>query len=205
MDKINIKFIYNDYEYCYRIPENFNWFEMYRTKKFTDKFYVYESIIYNDGNIFQNAYMTINSPDIIDLSYRTEKQRESIMNDFIKTLIINNGKNDISLTFANKLNININDVFNYEYSMSIRDFLFEMFDEVNSVVKIKDEIIIEAENILNNNPYNILEIEKKEYSNEDLSKLFNDKMNKLLDAYNTIKKENVKSLKFIKNDENNKK
>ena len=30
-------------------------------------------------------------------------------------------------------------------------------------------------------------------------------MNKLLDAYNTIKKENVKSLKFIKNDENNKK
>ena len=96
-------------------------------------------------------------------------------------------------------------MFNYEYSMSIKDFLFEMFDEVNSIVKIKDEIILETENILNNNPYNILGIEEKEYSNEDLSKLFNDKMNKLLDAYNTIKKEKVKSLKFIKNDENNKK
>ena len=95
-------------------------------------------------------------------------------------------------------------MFNYEYSMSIKDFLFEMFDEVSSVVKIKEEIIIEAENVLNSNPYNILGIEEKEYSNEDLSKLFNDKMNKLLDAYNTIKKENVKSLKFIKNDENKK-
>lgn len=197
MDKINIKFIYNDYDYCYRVPNNFNWFEMYRIKKITDKFYVYESIIYNEGKIFLNAFMTLNS-NIIDLAYRTEQQRESMMNDFIKALIINEGKNDISLTFANKLNININDVFNYEYSINIKDFLFEMIDEVSNYSKIKDNIIIDAESILNNNPYNILGIEEKEYSKEDLSKIFNDKMNKILDAYNTIKKENEKMLKKIR-------
>ena len=76
------------------------------TKKFTDNFYVYESIIYNDGKIFLEAYMSLDFPDIIDLSYRTEKQRQSMINDFIRILI----KKDINIIWQKlllHLNLNI--------------------------------------------------------------------------------------------------
>ena len=186
MDKINLKFNYKDYNYCYRVPDNFNWFQMYRTKRFTEKFSVY-------GKIFLEAYMSLDLPDIIDLSYRTEHQRKSMMNDFIRALIINKIDNDIIYTFAKKLDIKVDSVWSYNYSTNIKDFLFKTFEEMNNNYKIKDNTITDIENIFNNNPYNILGIEEKEYSNEDLSNIFNNKMNKLLDAYNTIKKKMIKN------------
>jgi len=197
MDKINIKFNYNDYEYCYRVPTDFDWFEMKRIKRFTDKLYVLENVIYNRGKIFLHAFISLKLPDIIDLSYRTEKQRQSMINDFIRVLINKEGKSDITLTFANKLNINVDNVFNYDYSMNIDEFLTEIFEEMNNDSEIKNNIINDAENIINNNPYNVLGIEEKEYSNEELVNIFNNKMDSLLDAYNAIKKGN-KILKKIK-------
>ena len=198
MDKINVKFNYKDYNYCYRVPDSFNWFQMYRTKRFTEKFSVYECIIYNDGKIFLEAYMSLHSLGIIDLSYRKEHQRESMMNDFIRALIINKIDNDIIYTFAKKLDIKVDSVLSYDYSTNIKDFLIGVFEEMDNNYKLKANTITDIENIFNNNPYNILGIEEKEYSNEDLSNIFNNKMNKLLDAYNTIKKENDKKLKKIK-------
>jgi len=81
--------------------------------------------------------------------------------------------------------------------MNIDEFLTEIFEEMNNDSEIKNNIINDAENIINNNPYNVLGIEEKEYSNEELVNIFNNKMDSLLDAYNAIKKGN-KILKKIK-------
>lgn len=188
MDKINIKFTYNDFKYCYRVPENLNWFEMFRFKKITEEFHLSEYIIYNEGKILLEAFIA-SKDNIIDFSYRTLKQRRSILYEFIKTLIMNKVDYNIILKFANKLDIDINEVLNYDYSMNATDFFNLMSKDVSKYESTKNNIINEVENIINNNSYNVLGIEEKEYSKEELSHIFNNKMNLMLDAYNSIKKE----------------
>ena len=170
MDKIKIEFEEGNCEYCYRVPTDFNWFEMSRHINKSQSI-LSEYIIYNDGRLFFDKFIIKENKKIVcDMS---SEEKFNLKKVFIKKLILHEGITPITCAYAKYLKVNLEEAV-------------QTYDT--------DTILFESDfksNNADNNPYEILGISKGEYSKEELLKVVESKINNILDAYNTIVKQKL--------------
>lgn len=164
MDKINIEFKEGNCKYCFRIPNDFNWFEMSR-HIYSSQYKLSEYIAYNNGKVFFDKFI-IQENKKIDCEILS-KEQNNLKNVFIKKLIQHEGITPISCAFAKYLNVNLEEAIH-------------AYDT--------DTILFENDFIFNytNNPYDILGIKEDSYTKEELLKIVESRINNILDAYNII-------------------
>ncbi len=167
MDKIKIEFSNSNFEYCYRIPKNFSWFEMSRFIK-ESSYKLCEHIIYNEGKLFFDKWILVDREKVeFNMSYDEQSNLKKI---FLKKLIEHEGITPVTCAFAKSLKVKIEEAM---YAVDIETNLYK-----NKTMYF-------------DNPYDILGIKEDEYTKEELLKIVESRINKILDAYNSIVKQKL--------------
>lgn len=171
MDKIKIEFSCSNFEYCFRVPSNFRWFEMSRFLK-ESSYKLCEHIIYNDGRLFFDKWVFVDKEKVeFNMSYDEQSNLKKI---FLKKLIEHEGITPITIAFVKALKIDIED------AMSIVDIESDLFNKKIVTFDINSD-----------NPYEVLGINEGQYSKEELLEIVESRINNILDAYNSIVKQKL--------------
>lgn len=171
MDKIKIKFSEGNCDYCFRVPTDFNWFEMSRHIKKT-QCELSEYIIYNNGRVIFDIFIFFGKEKIVcDI---LSEEQNNLKKIFIKKIVQHEGITPVSCAFAKYLKVSLEDAMNaYDNDRILYENNFGFIDADTD------------------NPYDILGISEKEYTKDELLKIVEKRINNILDAYNSIIKQKL--------------
>lgn len=151
MDKINIKFNDNKFDYEIRVPNDFNWFEIKRYSNYSDSNYDVIHIINNKGNSIVYSY-GINKRKKITHQI-TEEEKDKIIKNILIHIINYIGFNSLTAVLVSKFGYDVNYLMK---KLKEKNYL-SYDDEYNLIERIEEKIIDGVEcresilNLLDNN------------------------------------------------------